>query len=228
MYPTVPSRTQDEAPRELPRGPHRLERAVVLASQRGRMLEAMAEAVAAKGYAAATVADVIGRAGVSRRTFYEQFRDKEACFLAAYETGVELLISAVRAVPVEGQDVLAGARARVRAYLETLASEPAFARTFLIEVAGAGPATLERREAVHDRFAALIREQITAARAQLPGLPSPPEEVYLAAVGATDLLVSRLVARGRTAELPQLEDAVLHVQLSLLTGRVAGAAAARA
>jgi AcrR family transcriptional regulator len=189
-----------------------------MASQRGRMLEAMAEVVAEKGYAATTVADVIGRAGVSRRTFYEQFRDKEACFLAAYDAGVELLLGALRRDDDKEQDPVARARARTRAYLETLASEPAFARTFLIEVAAAGPAALERREAVHDRFAALLREQLAAARAQLPDLPEPPEEVYLAAVGATDLVVSRLVARGRVAELPQLEDAVLHIQLSLLTG----------
>lgn len=214
--------------RELPRGPHQLAREEVLASQRGRLLEAMAEAVAEKGYRATTVADVIARAGVSRKTFYEQFRDKEDCFLAAYDAGVELLIGAVRSVEVDFDDLLAGARARTRAYLETLASEPAFARTFLIEVAAAGPAALARREAVHDRFAALLREQIDGARERFPDLPAPPEEVYLAAVGATDLVVSRLVARGRVGELPQLEDAVLHVQLSLLVGGGAAWAAAAA
>lgn len=216
MFPTVPSVT----PRELPRGPHQLAREVVLASQRGRLLEAMAETVAGKGYPATTVADVIGRAGVSRRTFYEHFRDREACFLAAYDAGVELLLDTLRSVDVSGLDPLAGARARVRAYLSTLAAEPAFARTFLIEVGAAGPAALERREAVHDRFAALLREQVGAAREQLPGLPEVPDEAYLAAVGATDVVVSRLVARGRIAELPELEDVVLHIQLSLL---VAGA-----
>jgi AcrR family transcriptional regulator len=216
----------DEPPRELPRGPHRLAREVVMASQRGRMIEAMAETVAVKGYAATTVADVIARAGVSRKTFYEQFRDKEECFLAAYDTGVELLLGALREAGDDSQDVLTRARARTRAYLETLAAEPAFARTFLIEVAAAGDAARERRDAVHERFAGLLREQVEAARAALPELPVPPEEVYLAAVGATDLLVSRLVARGRTAELPQLEDAVLHVQLSLLVGG-AGAGATR-
>ncbi|MCW2991408.1 MAG: TetR/AcrR family transcriptional regulator [Solirubrobacterales bacterium] len=229
MYPTVPSDThedEDEPLRSLPRGPHSLAREVVLASQRGRMLEAMAEVVAAKGYGATTVADVIARAKVSRKTFYEQFRDKEACFLAAYDAGVELLVGALREVPVTGDDLLGSARARTRIYLETLAAEPAFARTFLIEVAAAGPAARERREAVHDRFAALLREQLDAAREAFPQIPVPPDEVYLAAVGATDLVVSRLVARGRTSELPQLEDAVLHIQLSLLAGGAAAVAAA--
>src|ERR1700721_2340996 len=65
---------------QLPRGRHGLPREQVLASQRGRMLQAIAEAVADKGYARVTVADVISRAGVSRETFYEQFEDKEAAF----------------------------------------------------------------------------------------------------------------------------------------------------
>src|SRR5689334_20039095 len=118
--------------RELPRGPHRLTRETVVESQRGRMLDAMAQAVAEKGYPATTVADVIAHAGVSRKTFYEHFRDKEDCFLAAYDTGVELLLGELRAAGDDTQDPLERARARTRAYLETLASEPAFARTFMI------------------------------------------------------------------------------------------------
>ena len=191
---------------------------MIAASQRGRLLDAMAETVAAKGYAATTVADVIARAGVSRRTFYEHFRDKEDCFLAAYETGVEVLLETVRTAGDGATDPIGRAQARVRAYLETLAGEPAFARTFLIEVAAAGPRALARREAVHDRFAELIREGTELARREVPGLPVVPDEAYLAAVGAADIVVSRWVDAGRTAELGALEDAILHIQLSLLGG----------
>jgi AcrR family transcriptional regulator len=208
--------TAADPPRTLPRGPHRLAREVIEASQRGRLLDAMAEVVAATGYAAATVADVIARAGVSRRTFYEHFSDKEDCFLAAYDTGVEVLLETVRAAGADATDPLTRTRARVHAYLETLADEPAFARTFLIEVAAAGPRARERRDQVHDRFAAVVREGAEAARREVPSLVEPPPEAYLAAIGATDALVSRWVADGRTAELPALEDAVLYVQLALL------------
>src|ERR687887_842834 len=77
-------------PREpLPRGPHGLPRDVVVKSQRSRMLGALVEVVAEKGYAATTVADIIGRAGVSRTTFYQQFKDKEDCFLVAHQRGGE-------------------------------------------------------------------------------------------------------------------------------------------
>ena len=64
-------------------------------SQRGRLICAIADAVAAKGYAATSVADVIALAGVSRKTFYEHFGDKEACFLAAYDSGAQAIYDAM-------------------------------------------------------------------------------------------------------------------------------------
>src|SRR6266550_4193374 len=67
----------------LPGGRAAVANGLVTPSARGRMLEAIAQAVAMKGYAATTVGDVIARAGVSRKTFYEQFADKEDCFYAA-------------------------------------------------------------------------------------------------------------------------------------------------
>ena len=75
---------QDETGRRtLPRGRHAATREIVWTSQRERLLEAMAGVVADKGYARVAVADVIDHAGVSRKTFYEHFANKEACFLAA-------------------------------------------------------------------------------------------------------------------------------------------------
>src|SRR3954471_9945682 len=123
----------------LPRGRHAAPRAVVRESQRGRMLAAMASAVGEKGYGAVAVADVIARAGVSRKTFYEHFDDKEECFLAAWEAGVEILFAAIAHSQEGAPGPVERMRASLRAYLETLASEPAFARSFLIEVVAAGP-----------------------------------------------------------------------------------------
>src|SRR3954471_22088010 len=112
--------------RPLPRGPHGLERDVVLASQRGRMLSAMAEAVAANTYGGTTVADVVAGAGVSRKTFYEHFRDKEECFLAAFDVGVDLLLGAIAQAqaPADDPTWLGLMRGRVRAYLPKAPSQP--------------------------------------------------------------------------------------------------------
>jgi AcrR family transcriptional regulator len=211
---------QASPPRPLPRGPHGLERDVVLASQRGRMLGAMADAVAEKGYASTTVADVVAGAGVSRKTFYEHFKDKEECFLAAYDTGVDLVLDAIVAArPEPGDDSwVALMRARARAYLDTLAANPAFARTFLIEVFAAGPRALDRRAAVLQRFAQLFRDLHTEARREFPELPPVPDRIYVAAVGAINELVSDVAREGRTAELPQLEDTLLFLQVALFAG----------
>jgi len=193
----------------------------VLASQRGRMLSAMAEAVAANTYVGTTVADVVAGAGVSRKTFYEHFRDKEECFLAAFDTGVDLLLDAiVAAKPAEDDPSWIGLmRARVRAYLDTLASRPAFARTFLIEVFAAGPRALERRADVLRRFAKLFEDLHEEARRQFPSLPPVPPPVYVAAVGAINELVSDFTREGRAADLPELEDTLLYLQVALFAGR---------
>ena len=204
--------------RPLPRGPHRLDREVILASQRGRMLEAMAESVAEKGYAATTVADVVGRAGVSRKTFYEHFTDKEDCFLAAYDACVDVLMT--RVVDARGEITNWGEsmRASLRAYLEVLASEPTLARTFLVEVLAAGPRALERRTEVHRRFADLSRNLHEQARRDHPDLPELPDSVFDAMVGAINELVFELVRQGRSAELPSLEPAIFYMQLAVFAG----------
>jgi len=198
-----------------------LAREVVAASQRGRLIEAMAEAVAQKGYAATTVADVVSRAGVSRKTFYEHFRNKEDCFLVAYDTGVEILLGEL-ATRAEAAAPDLGWRERVRggirAYLEVLASEPAFAHTFLVEVLAAGPQALHRRDEVHRRFVELLRGQVALARRDHPELPDVPEPVYAAIVGGINEVVSSWVREGRTADLPELEPALTYFQLALLAG----------
>ena len=206
----------------LPRGPHSLTRDEVLASQRGRMIQAMAETVAAKGYAATTVADVVARAGVSRKTFYEHFGDREDCFLAAYDAAVDVLLGAVaeRVAGGEpaGEDWRERVRAGVRSYLESLAAHPAFARTFLVEVRVAGHRALARRAEVHARFVDFLRTQAALARRDHPWLPELPDAAYAALVGGMDEVVSAWVAEGRTADLVELEPALSYVQLALLAG----------
>ena len=207
-------------PRVLPRGRHAASREIVWRSQQERLLEAMAGAVAEKGYARAAVADVIERAGVSRKTFYEHYANKEACFLAAYDAGVGAMLAAIeREIHAAAPDWLAGAEAGTRCYLETLAANGAFARTYLVEVLAAGPDALERRTQVHERFADLLEATHQAARKDVPALPEPGRHIYRAAVGAVDELVTDELLRHGADGLPAMLPAVLEVQMSLLVGR---------
>ena len=204
-------------PQVLPRGRHAAPREIVVESQRGRMLLAMAAAVAEKGYARTVVADVIRRARVSRRTFYEHFANKEECFLAAYDEVVSWLLEAIAGAAADaGGDLVAAANAGSRAYVELLADHPDFARTFLVEVQGAGPAALARRAEVHRRFAGLLAEMYARASG---GLPEPPAHVFTAVVGAVNELVTEaLVSRGPAA-LPELVGPIADIQLRLLRPR---------
>lgn len=211
--------------RVLPRGRHAAPREVVAESQRERMLVAMAEACAVKGYANVAVADVIERAHVSRRSFYEQFTNKEDCFLAAYDAGVAGLLEEIAAAEEaarqggSGAGLLAAARAGTETYLQLLADNPAFARTFLIEVLGAGPEALARRDAVHQRFAERLAEGFEAVRGGVdPSLPAPAGFVFRAAVGAIHELVTQELLVGGPEALPGLLDQVLEVELRLLGG----------
>ena len=222
LYPVADMATPDPTQplRVLPRGRHAASREIVWRSQQERLLEAMAASVAERGYARVAVADVIERAGVSRKTFYEHFANKEACFLAAYDAGVDTMLGAIEAeIRAAAPDWLAGAEAGTRCYLETLAANAAFARTYLIEVLAAGPDALERRTLVHERFADLLEATHHAARADVPALPEPGRHIFRAAVGAVDELVTdELLRRGADA-LPALLPAVLEVQMRLLAGR---------
>jgi AcrR family transcriptional regulator len=207
-----------DIPRRLPRGTHGLDRDVVEASQRTRLLEAVGRAVAERGYAAATIDDVVRRAGVSKKTFYEHFADKEDCFLAAYEAASEELLERVREAHAIHDDWLERTRAGVRAYLRWLAAEPALARVFLIEVAAAGPRAAQARERLRDRYAVLMRELQEEARADIPSLPVLPDEVFHAVVAAVDELVVRRIRESSAESLPELEPILLYLQVALLAG----------
>jgi AcrR family transcriptional regulator len=207
--------TPPETLARLPRGRHAAPREVVWESQRGRMLAAMATAVGEKGYGAVAVADVIARAGVSRRTFYEHFDNKEECFLAAYDAGVDAMLGAID--EAIGSAAVAGplaiARAGTARYLETLAASPAFARTFLVEVLAAGPRALERRAAVHARFAEQLAVVHRAARS---AASAPGPHVFRACVGAIYELVTDHVLRHGAESLPSLLDDLVDVERALL------------
>jgi AcrR family transcriptional regulator len=203
-------------PRSLPRGQHGLERSVVLMSQRARLLDGIVRAVAEKGYAATTVQDVTSRAGVSRTTFYEQFSDKQACFLAAYESGAhahhEHVTAAIRRVDGWRDQLRAG----TVAYVEVLAAQPAYARTLLLEVHAAGPRAQELTVEAHRRYADVLAGCHAAARAADDDIPSVPDEVFRGAVGAINAVVAAQVRAGASDRLHELVPSLLYMELALL------------
>ena len=146
----------------LPRGRHGLSREEVEASQRARIMLALAEAMAEKGYAATSVADVLKRARVSRETFYEHHDSKLDCFLQTFDAAAAVLQASigrkVESPSAAGPTGRRGDRGAllersIGAYLDVLLAQPAFARLFLVESYAAGAAAIERRATVQARFA---------------------------------------------------------------------------
>ncbi|WP_067663593.1 TetR/AcrR family transcriptional regulator [Nocardia miyunensis] len=156
--------------RQLPRGRHGLPRETVVASQRDRILSAMAQAMTENGYVGTSVAAIIKLAGVSRETFYEQFRSKEDCFEAAYERAAQLLLERIVEATATLQNAPAAREQRIEAmlgaYLGGLAAEPADARLFLIEVYAVGPEAIARRGELQESFAAMVADILEARTAE--------------------------------------------------------------
>lgn len=156
---------------------------------RVRLMIGMAEAVAEKGYGATTISDVVRYAKVSRRTFYEHFGDKEACFLAAYDGAAALILDAVARAARPGRPWDERMMAGLRAYLDGMVQEPALTRVFLVEILGAGPRALARRRRVHERFAAQQRSLVDDLRAERPELAELTPAMSMALVAAINELV---------------------------------------
>jgi AcrR family transcriptional regulator len=150
-----------------------LERERISDIQRARMLAAMAQVACERGVANVTVAHVVARSGVSRRTFYEIFEDREDCFLAAFDEAIgracEYVLPAYRA----GGRWWDRIRSALTALLQFLDEEPFRGRLLVVETLGAGPTALQRRRQALARIIAALDEgrgKMKASGAQPPPL----------------------------------------------------------
>jgi AcrR family transcriptional regulator/DNA-binding MarR family transcriptional regulator len=168
--------------------------------QRARILAAMGEVVAEQGLGAATVATVVAKAGVSRRTFYELFADREECFLAAFDHAIALASAAV--LPEYG--CVGGWRERVRAGLAALLrfldEEPDLGALCVVHSLGAGPVALARRKQIVDALIAVVDEgRDTPARGSRKGTPLAPLTAEGVVGAVLAVIHARLVSRSASA-----------------------------
>jgi AcrR family transcriptional regulator len=177
----------------------------VLASQRERIVSAMLERVAEKGYAATTVSDVVGTARVSRNAFYELFRDKEDCYLAACDETWRSLQASLYAQAAE-PTWLGTVRSGMRVYLRFWQEQPRFAYAYLIELPAAGRRAQEQRDRAHRDATSMFDALGALARCQQPDLPPLPSlTTRVLAAGITEL-VAQEVRAGRVDRLGELEE----------------------
>ena len=188
---------------QLPRHRHTLSREQVRGSQTGRLLLATAAAVSELGYAETTVAEIIARAGVSRKTFYEVFADKEAAVLATF-TGVEQMLQRVAAATVGHVDPVAMIRNALAVFLDALAAQPEFTRMLVIEAPGAGPRIRERRNEALRSMAAAVTARVNEVRLDHPGYTETSEDLVVGALGGVLEICAQHLSRGAAGDLPAL------------------------
>ena len=208
--------TVTETPERLPKGPHDLTRDQVQASQRERILDAILDVVGEHGYAATTVAHVTTSAGISRTTFYEQFRSKQDAFLTAYDEFGERFLADIAGVDTTSPaEVLSAAAERLADWGRT---RPLACRAFLLEIHAVGEAGLEHR----DRAMQRAEKRFDAVSAWLqsvdPSLPSPPRLVGRAVVAASWELTAQAV-RTSGDTTAETREALAYIWLLGLTGR---------
>jgi AcrR family transcriptional regulator len=199
-----------------------MSREAVQRSQRGRLLFAVVQVVSEKGYGATTVADIVDRASVSRSTFYDNFPDKEACFLAAFDYAVEFVLGRMRAA-WENHGSERNWRAHVRSdletYLDVLASEPAFAWALHVEVFAAGPAALERRAQMFGLFTGRTQRLHELARAEDESLPELRPEVFAIQSAGMDELIRECLRTRGPAALPELAETAVAATFEIFGDR---------
>jgi AcrR family transcriptional regulator len=200
------------------RSRHGLSPDEVAATQRARLIDGVIEAVARKGYAPLTVGDIAAAARVSRRTFYEHFRDKEDCFMAAIDAVTQEVLGEMASAAASAEHWLSAVNTSVAAYLRAFVERPDFARAFNLEILAAGPRALEFRAEVHRRFAELYRDLYADARIHEPELPELPEVAFRLATGGFDEFLVEWVRQDRVADLEELAPLAGFLAQMLLTG----------
>jgi AcrR family transcriptional regulator len=176
----------------------------------------MAASVGEQGYAGTTVGDVLRRAGMSRRTFYQLFRNREDCYLAAYDTALAGAMERLALEPAPPGGRRGRVEAALAALLEYLAAEPGLARLWLVEAPSVGPSGLER----HERTMRQLAERLAELSAPGQGATGGQATVRLeAGAGAVHRVVQARLLDGRAHELPGLASELAGVVRELAPKR---------
>ncbi len=200
--------------RGLPRGEGNVSRSFVVHNQRERILDALANLSAVKGFAATTIPEIVQEAAVSVQAFYEHFSGKEDVFLVTYELGHRKALAIAERAYESQEEWPEAVRAAIAVLLEFLASEPAYAHLAIIDALTASP-----------KAAAVAHEATNAYAGMLqPGLQSSVGDAHPGAItveataGALLELCFVYVAGERTRELPTLIEFAGEIALRPFAG----------
>ena len=171
---------------------------------RTRLLEGVAEAVAANGYADTTIADIVRAAGVSRRTFYEHFATKAECFIALYEAASRNTLAVLRQAIDPAHEWQTQLDQALGAYLKSMAQNPALLRTLFVEILSLGAEGLAARRRANQELCRFMLQVVNSGAAGHHRKPTLTEEMAVAVVGGINELVLKAIEEGRAGQLEKL------------------------
>jgi AcrR family transcriptional regulator len=192
-------------------------------NHRERLIAAMAASVEERGYGETTVADVVRIARTSRRTFYEHFEDRAACFLALFDATNGEVIAAVAAAPNASAPWERQVEQALGAYLDAVISRPALFQSFVRELPALGERGAEHQLAAIERFARQLVELVEQARRAQPALDAASLDVDGAIMivgGVRELMV---IAAQQGRDLRELRPTIAAVVNAIVRNAVVGA-----
>ncbi len=211
---TLFPRALSDGRRGFARSEKNLSRSYVIHSQRERILDAVTNLTAAKGFTGLTVEDIVAEAAVSREAFYEHFTSKQDAFLVAYELGHTKSLGIVERAYARETDWRLGIHAAIAALLDFLASEPSFAHIALLDTLTATPRSAERSDAGLTAYA----QMLLPGYEQTPKHHRPPAITIEAITGGLFELCSHYAAQHRTHQLTELTPHATYIALAPFIG----------
>jgi AcrR family transcriptional regulator len=174
---------------------------------RSRLLDGLAQSIADRGYRDTTVADVVRNAKTSKRTFYDQFASKEACFIELLRANNEGMIVRIRGSVDPEADWTDQIRSAATAYVDHIAAHPAITLSWIREAPGLGAVALPLHRVAMEQFADMLIDLTDSAgfrRVALPPIPRPLAVILVG--GLRELTATTVEAEGDVSDI--LEPAV--------------------
>jgi AcrR family transcriptional regulator len=178
----------------------------------------MARSIEQKGYRETTVADVVRTARTSRRTFYEHFDDREACFLALFDAVNDATMEQIAAAVAPDEPLGNQVDSALDAYIDNVTAQPALYMSFVRELPGLGRAGADRQLAVIERFAQLLIGLVESARREQPVLGARPLTLDTAIMIVGGLRELAVISMQRGRDVRELRTSAAGTVKAILTG----------
>jgi AcrR family transcriptional regulator len=185
---------------------------------RERLIAAMAASIIEKGYRDTTVADVVRLARTSRRSFYEHFVDRDACFLALFDATNDAMMEEIAAAVHPDRTLDEQVDSAIDAYIDNVSKQPALYASFVRELPGLGRAGAERGLATLERFAALLVELVDSGRAVRPEIGARPLTMDTAIIIVGGLRELAVISLQRGRDVRELRASAGSTIKAILTG----------